>query len=148
MIPYIRALALIYSQRVPEILETLIGFDPKTEKESESRKKNETRLSVNRSCPRSTSPVNRDQQRSGSCQSVDREVDRSLPRSIGRSTGPCLCTSCTPVDCAVYRAPPPVDRMVDRALSRPASMSFSLSLTSDLCAISSISFISSLPTNC
>ena len=33
-----RALAHIYSHRVPGFWETLIGFDPKTEKESGSRK--------------------------------------------------------------------------------------------------------------
>jgi len=56
---------------------------------------------------------------------------RRAHRSTERSTGVC----------------PPVNQAVDRALSRPASMSFSLPLTSDLCAISSISFISSLRTH-
>ena len=108
-----RALALIYSQRVPGILKTLIGFDPKTEKESESRKENEMRLSVDRPCPRSSSLVDRDQLRAGSCQSVDRTVDRSFH---GRPSH--ICARRThPVDWAVDRALPPVDRTVDRAMS-------------------------------
>jgi len=65
------------------------------------------RLSVDRPVP-TLSSVDWDQPRAGSYQSVDRTVD---------------CSFAT------------VDRAVDRALSRPASMSFSLPLTSDLCAL-------------
>ena len=65
---------------------------------SESRKEIKR---VRRSTGWSTGPVDRDQPRAEAFQSVDRAVDRSLPRSVGRSTGPCLCTSHTPVDWAV-----------------------------------------------
>ena len=57
-------------------------------------------------------------------------IDRAIDRSLSQSTGLFLCMSCTPVDWAVDRHSPPVDRV----LSWPASMCCLLPLSSDLCA--------------
>jgi len=65
---------------------------------------------------------------------VDQAVDRAMLR-----------TSCTPVNRAVDWALSIGRWAVDQALPRPALMPFSLPLTFDLCTISSIYFISSLP---
>jgi len=61
-------------------------------------------------CPRSTGRSTGPKQRAACFQSVHRAIDRSLPRSTERSTGLNLCMSCTPVDLAVDRPSPPVDR--------------------------------------
>ena len=81
-----KTLTLIYSQRVSEIWETPIGFDPKTQKEFESVQENRTRLSVDQPCAWSTSRLtgtNREQPcASWSTALVDRflaTVDRAVP---------------------------------------------------------------------
>ena len=86
-------------------------------------------------CPRSTGRSTGPKQRATCFQSVDRAVDRSLPWSIGRSTGLNLCVSCTPVDLAVDRPSPPVDRAVDREHILACCNALFALLSSGLCAI-------------
>ena len=81
-------------------------------------------------CPRSTVRSTGPIPRAACFQSVDRAVYRSIPQSIGLT----LCTSCTPIDRAVDRPSPLVDRAVDRELTWPASMRHLAPLSSDLCA--------------
>ena len=135
-----RPLASIYSHRVPEFMETQVGFNPNQKRNSNPKRKLQPRPSV------------------------DRPVDRPMPRSTGpvaaptrerghfsRSTGadrPLL-----PVHTRARRSTGPVDRPpppVDREHIRPAPCA----VFSFLCrpifvlssSISSISSISSLPT--
>ena len=121
-IQYMRALALIYSHRVTGFKETQIGFHPIQKKNPNPKRKVKTRLSVGRPVdrpkPQSTAPVDRTQPRAACFQSVDRPVDCSLPRS----TIMILCTSCTPVDRAVDRPSPPVDRRPTGSTIWPAPM--------------------------
>ena len=92
-----RALAPIYSHRVPGFKKTQIGFDLIQKRNPNLKRKVKTRLSVDRPVdrdrpmPRSTAPVDRAQPRLRPCQSVDRAVDRFLPRLTGRSTGMFRC---------------------------------------------------------
>ena len=80
-------------------------------------------------------------------------VDRAQPRaallSFGRPGGrplPSCARSCTPVDRAVDRTPPSVDRAADREhKSGLLQCAVSRSLISDLCANFLYSSISSLP---
>ena len=73
-IQYMRALALIYSHRVPGFYETPTGFNPKQKRNLNPKRKAKTRLSVDR--PMST---------------VDRAVDRTQTEnnllSVGRPGG-------------------------------------------------------------
>ena len=72
-----RVLSFIYSHRLSGILEILIGFDPKPEKESESRK-----VSRNASVGRSALVLSQP--------STDTNREQpSYSRSTGRSTVPC-----------------------------------------------------------
>ena len=145
-IQYIRALALIYSHGVPGFKETQIGFDPIQKRNLNPKRKVKTRLLVDRPVDRPMSTVDRTQPRAALCQSVDRAVDSSMPRSSGRSTGLTLCTSCTPVDRAIDRPSPLVDRAVDREITWPASMRrFSLLCLPISVLSSDVSSISSLP---
>ena len=57
-----------------------------------------------------------------------------MPRSTERSTELILCTLCTPVDRAVDRPSPPVNRVVDWELTWPAPIRRVAPLSSDLCA--------------
>jgi len=92
-----RALASIYSHRVPEFMKTQVGFNPIQKRNSNPKRKVQTRLSVDRPVdrpmPRSTGPVDRAQPRLACFQSVNRAGQPLLPvharahRSIGRSTG-------------------------------------------------------------
>jgi len=91
-----RALALIYNYRVSGILESLIGFDSKPEKESESRKDSRN-ASVGRPAGRPTLVLGRlAPTESSAFQSVYRAVDRSLAVHVvhnGRPDGrPALST--------------------------------------------------------
>ena len=74
-----RALASIYSHRVPGFKETQIEFDLIQKRNPNPKKKVKTRLSVGRPMPRSTAPVDRVQPRAKACQSVDRAVDHDDP---------------------------------------------------------------------
>ena len=96
-----RALALIYSHRVPEFKETQIEFDPIQKKNPNPKRQRKTRLSVDRPChgrPRRSTGPNREQP---AFSRSTGPVDRSLSQSTGRSTVMILCTSCTPVNRAV-----------------------------------------------
>ena len=68
---------------------------------------------VCRPCARSTGPVDRHQPRAAPFSRSTGQSTTPLPRSIGRSIGPCLCTSCTPIDRAVDQA---------QSASRPGSV--------------------------
>ena len=124
-----RPLPSIYSHRVSGFMETQVGFNPIQKRNSNPKRKVQTRLSVDRPVdrpmPRLTGPVDRAYPRASPCQSVDRS----------RSTAPSCTRSCTPVDWAV-------DSSTGRPGSRPGALlacsmrRFSLPLSSDLCAIS------------
>ena len=140
-----RALALIYSHRVPGFKETQIGYDPIQKKNLNPQRKQKTRLSVDR--PRSITPVDRTQLRAKACQSVDRAgrlllvtVDRSVDRANLMHVVHTGRLPSRPV-------PPPVDRAVDRGHYRPATCAVSRSLCLPISVLSSdVSSISSLPT--
>ena len=81
-----RPLASIYNHRVPGFMETQVGFNPIQKRNSNPKRKVQTRLSVDR-------PVDRAQLRASPCQSVDQADRPLLPvhararRSTGQSTG-------------------------------------------------------------
>jgi len=140
-----RPLASIYSHRVPEFMETQVGFNPNQKRNSNPKRKLQPRLSVDRPVdrpmPRSTGPVDRAFLRANPLQSVDR----------GRSTAPTRARPCTPVD----RAGRPASS-TGRPEHRPgAQIACSMRRSLFLCrpisvlssSISSISSISSLPTS-
>jgi len=83
-----RALAPIYSHRVPGFKETQIRFDPIQKRNLNPKRKVKTRLSVDRPVdrpmPRSTAPVDRAQPRAKACQSVDR-AGRPLSATVDRA---------------------------------------------------------------
>ena len=116
VIQYMRPQASIYSHRVPEFTETQVGFNPNQKRNSNSKRKLQPRLSVDRPVdrpmPRSTGPVDHAFPRANPPQSVDR----------GRSTAPTCARPCTSVDRGWSTAPTcarpctPVDRA-----GRPAS---------------------------
>ena len=89
-IQYMRPLASIYSHRVPGFMETQVGFNPIQKRNSNPKRKVQTRLSVDRPVdrpmPRSTGPVDRAYPRAEPLQSVDR----------GQSTVPSCARPCTP----------------------------------------------------
>ena len=112
-----RPLASIYNHRVPEFMETQVGFNPIQKRNSNPKRKLQPRLSVDRPVdgqarpvdrpmPRSTGPVDRVYPRARPLQSVDR----------GRSTAPSCARPCTPVD-----------RDVDREHNWPAPCAVSCS---------------------
>ena len=90
-----RPLASIYSHRVPGFMKTQVRFNPIQKRNSNPKRKLQTRLSVDRPVdrpmPRSTGPVDRANPRARPLQSVDRA--RSTAPSCARP-----CTPCTPVD--------------------------------------------------
>ena len=139
-IQYMRPLASIYSHRVFGFIETQVGFNPIQKRNSNPKRKVQSRLSVDRPMPRSIGPVDRSFPRARPLQSVDR----------GRSTAPTCARPCTPVD----RAGRPASS-TGRPRHRPgAQIACSMRRSSFLCRpisvlssfISSISSISSLPT--
>ena len=117
MIQYMRPLASIYSHKVPEFIETQVGFNPIQKRNSNPKRKVLTRLSVDRPVDRpmlrSTGQVDRAYPRAKPLQSVDRSFlctpvyagrpGRStdlLHRSTVRSTG----SANWPAPCAVSRS--------------------------------------------
>ena len=91
-IQYMRALALIYSYRVPRFKETQIEFDPIQKRNLNPKRQQKTRLSVDRPIdrpmPRSIGPVDRAYPRARLLQSVD----------WSRSIAPPCARPCTLVD--------------------------------------------------
>ena len=129
-----RPLASIYSHRVPEFMETRVGFNPNQKRNSNPKRKLQPRLSVDwpvdRPMPRSTGPVDRAFPRANPLQSVDR----------GRSTALTCARPCTPVDRAgrpgrstglLHRSTGTSTGRTNRLLHAP----FLVPLSSDLCAI-------------
>jgi len=127
-------------------MKTQIEFDPIQKRNLNPKRKQKTRLSVDRPCARSTGPVDRIQPRAEPSQLVDRPcrplsapVDRAVDRanlctlcarrSTGRSTGLLHRSTGRPTGSAVW----------------PASMCRFAPLSSDLCANFLYSSISSLP---
>ena len=116
-----RALALIYSQRVPGFKKIPIGFNPKQKRNPNPKRKAKTRLSVDRAVDRPMSTVGR---------AVDRTQTESNLLSVSRPCGrPLLAT----VDRAVDRAIPVHVVHTGRPGGRPA---FSTSSISSLPTIS------------
>ena len=109
-----RPLASIYSHRVPEFMETQVGFNPNQKMNSNPKRKLQPRLSVDR-------PVGRPMPRSPARSTAPTREQGHFSRSTG-SSRPLLsvharaCRSTGPVD----RPPPPVDRDIDREHKLPA----------------------------
>ena len=134
-----RALALIYSHRVPGFKETQIGFDPIQKRNSNHKRKVKTRLSVDRPVDCAGRPG---QPRLRPCQSVDR-AGRPLSATVDRAVDRANLVHVVHTSRPASSTSRPGGRSEHK--SGLLNASFLASLISDLCANFLYSSISSLP---